>query len=85
MISKMLHVTVQVINPPLLGVIAGVIVGLSPAGPLLFLAPSPSASRMPFELKIVVGKEPCRPHPPPVQAPLKPPHSLSHRKVWVEQ
>ena len=46
----------QVINPPLFGVIAGVVVGLSPAGPLLFLAPSPSASRMPFELKIVVGK-----------------------------
>ena len=50
----------QVINPPLFGVIAGVVVGLSPAGPLLFLAPSPSASRMPFELKIVVGKHcPC--------------------------
>ena len=46
----------QVINPPLFGVIAGVFMGLSPAGPLLFLAPSPSASRMPFELKIVVGK-----------------------------
>ena len=52
----LLHVAMQVINPPLSGVIAGVVVGLSPAGPLLFLAPSPSAIRMPFELKIVVGK-----------------------------
>ena len=52
----MFHVALQVINPPLFGVIAGVVVGLSPAGPLLFLAPSPSASKMPFELKIVVGK-----------------------------
>ncbi|KAL3147311.1 hypothetical protein ABBQ32_002796 [Trebouxia sp. C0010 RCD-2024] len=45
----------SVINPPLFGVISGVIVGLSPAGPLLFLAPSAASSSMPFELKIVVG------------------------------
>ena len=47
---------VQIINPPIFGVIAGVVVGLSPAGPLLFLAPSASAAKMPFELKIMVGE-----------------------------
>lgn len=55
-VETLVHVTMQVINPPLFGVIAGVVVGLSPAGPLLFLPPSPSALRMPFELKIVVGE-----------------------------
>ena len=47
---------VQVINPPLFGVIAGVVVGLSPMGPLLFLPLSASGPKMPFELKIVVGE-----------------------------
>ncbi len=47
---------VQVINPPLFGVIAGVVVGLSPMGPLLFLPLSTSGPKMPFELKIVVGE-----------------------------
>lgn len=48
--------SVQVINPPLFGVIAGVVVGLSPMGPLLFLPLSSSGPQMPFELKIVVGE-----------------------------
>ena len=56
MCSECCHV-LQVINPPLFGVIAGVVIGLSPAGPLLFLAPSPSAPSMPFELRIVVGEQ----------------------------
>ena len=55
-VEILVDVAMQVINPPLFGVIAGVVVGLSPAGPLLFLPPSPSALRMPFELKIVVGE-----------------------------
>jgi len=48
--------SVQVINPPLFGVIAGVVVGLSPMGPLLFLPLSSSGPQMPFELKIAVGE-----------------------------
>ena len=56
------YVVLQVVNPPLFGVIAGVVIGLSPAGPLLFLPPSPSAPSMPFELRIIVGEpilHPC--------------------------
>ncbi|DBA74521.1 TPA: hypothetical protein ACH3X2_000978 [Trebouxia sp. C0005] len=53
--SKVRRSVGSVINPPLFGVIAGMVVGLSPMGPLLFLPLPTSGPKMPFELKIVVG------------------------------
>ena len=46
----------QAINFPLGGVIAGVIVGLSPLGPLLFQPLPQTASNWAFEARIALGE-----------------------------
>ena len=55
----------QSLNPPLLGTLAGVTVGLSPVGSVLFAPASAaaraSAARLPFELLATLGAHPA-PH-----------------------
>ena len=45
----------QVLNPPLLGVLAGVVVGLSPLGKVLFGPVPASQTRLPWEMQALVG------------------------------
>ena len=47
---------VQVLNPPLLGVLAGVVVGLSPLGKVLFGPVPASQTSRPWEMQALVGE-----------------------------
>lgn len=55
-------VRVQVANPPLVGVLAGILVGVTPLGRLLYRPDSPAAVahtlRLPIELRVCLGKPP---------------------------
>lgn len=50
----------QVLNPPLVGVIAGVLIGVSPLGQLLYRPDNPAVAaytlRLPMELRVCLGK-----------------------------
>ena len=46
----------QVLNPPLLGVLAGVVVGLSPLGKVLFGPVRASQTSLPWEMQALVGE-----------------------------
>ncbi len=46
----------QVLNPPLLGVLAGVVVGLSPLGKVLFGPVPASKTSLPWEMQALVGE-----------------------------
>lgn len=52
----------QVVNPPLFGVLCGIGIGLTPLGVLLFQANSQNAvaalHHLPFELQACIGKRP---------------------------
>lgn len=57
----------QIANPPLLGILAGIAVGVSPLGALIYQPNSPSAlartMRLPMELETCLG-----PYPAPLQS-----------------
>ena len=48
------------LNPPLLGVLAGVVVGLSPLGKVLFGPVPASQTSLPWEMQALVGELLCQ-------------------------
>ncbi len=56
----MCHCDLQISNPPLFGIIAGILVGMSPLGTQLFQADSPialhRAAQLPTELRTCLGE-----------------------------